>query len=378
MVSHKELELKKLKELTDSINMDEEKSIAFITLLKAWKEISKEFSKEDAEYWGYEEFFNKGFSVNELKIVFQELGDKYIIFKQYFQLYGESLLINEDNLIDIYHFLESSFTHISLNSLFYKEKESLCFVEDIALLAIKLLGIDNKKPIDKTDKQPQLFNYMNYNQNPSIYIPFSVGFPYIKWLQKSIFIECSNLKSSFVANLIKIIENKEITFALNNPLINKPSFVLKDKKHKLKRFEYSISFPNSTAKIKSINDRDIFGRFVVSNDPTSNTEVAMFEHIISVTEKKAAILFNVGFSYRNNKVEAEFKKYLIDNNLLEAVIQLPANIYNVTQVEKTLFIINKNKSDDRVFFINLDNNEFKKKFKKLSKGDVKTFSKYGV
>ena len=71
MVSHKELELKKLKELTDSINMDEEKSIAFITLLKAWKEISKEFSKEDAEYWGYEEFFNKGFSVNELKIVFQ-------------------------------------------------------------------------------------------------------------------------------------------------------------------------------------------------------------------------------------------------------------------------------------------------------------------
>ena len=75
-------------------------------------------------------------------------------------------------------------------------------------------------------------------------------------------------------------------------------------------------------------------------------------------KNKAIVLMPVGFTFRSG-IEQDLRKYLIDNNFLDAIIQLPPNMYSATSVETTLFIINKNRSNtEGVLFINLKDEKF--------------------
>lgn len=65
----------------------------------------------------------------------------------------------------------------------------------------------------------------------------------------------------------------------------------------------------------------------------------------------------VGFTYRSG-TEEDFRRYLIEKNYLEAIIQLPPNMHNATSIETTFFVINKQKEDDKVLFINLKDERF--------------------
>lgn len=60
-----------------------------------------------------------------------------------------------------------------------------------------------------------------------------------------------------------------------------------------------------------------------------------------------------GILYRSGK-EKLFRKYLIDNNYLEAVEDIPANkeFFDDTIIQTVLLVFRKNKTDDNVIFIN--------------------------
>jgi len=52
------------------------------------------------------------------------------------------------------------------------------------------------------------------------------------------------------------------------------------------------------------------------------------------------------------------QKYIIDNNWLDAIIQLPPNLHSATSIETTFFIINKEKKDNKIYFFNLKESRF--------------------
>jgi len=172
----------------------------------------------------------------------------------------------------------------------------------------------------------------------------------------------------FIAELIHIIEHRNIEFTFNNPL-ESPTYINETASHLLKQFDCVLSFPPmGLATNNKFLDSDKFNRFKF-HKVKSSRDIAHFEHILAQTKSKAVVLMPVGFTYRAS--DEAFRKSLIEANILEAVIQLPPNLHNATSIETTLFIINKNKDNNKVHFINLKDSSFiKREGRKLILNDI--------
>lgn len=73
-------------------------------------------------------------------------------------------------------------------------------------------------------------------------------------------------------------------------------------------------------------------------------------HWLSATGTAAIVCFP-GIMYRGG-AEQKIRKYLIDNNFVDCVIQLPENLFFGTQIATCIMTIKRNKKDDKVLFIN--------------------------
>jgi type I restriction enzyme M protein len=157
---------------------------------------------------------------------------------------------------------------------------------------------------------------------------------------------------------MRVIESVNINFKRIDPL-ELPSFTNENAPHLLKQFDCVLSFPfmGMTTSNKFL-DTDKFNRFKF-HKAKSSRDIAHFEHILAQTKGKAVVLMPVGFTYR--AIEEAFRKSIVDENILEAIIQLPPNLHNATSIETTFFIINKNKKNDKVLFINLKDEQFIKR-----------------
>lgn len=86
--------------------------------------------------------------------------------------------------------------------------------------------------------------------------------------------------------------------------------------------------------------------------PKSKADLAFTMHILSwlSTKGTAAIVEFPGVLYRGG-AEQKIRKYLIDNNYVDAVIQLPSNLFFGTGIATCLLILKKSKSDNKTLFI---------------------------
>ena len=64
----------------------------------------------------------------------------------------------------------------------------------------------------------------------------------------------------------------------------------------------------------------------------------------------AAIVCFPGIMYRGG-AEQKIRKYLVDNNYVDCVIQLPANLFFGTPIATCILVMKKNKKDNKVLFI---------------------------
>lgn len=67
-------------------------------------------------------------------------------------------------------------------------------------------------------------------------------------------------------------------------------------------------------------------------------------------EGTAAIVCFPGVFYRGG-AEQKIRRYLIDNNFVDAVIQMPDNLFYGTSIATCLLILKRNRPDSRVTFI---------------------------
>ena len=64
----------------------------------------------------------------------------------------------------------------------------------------------------------------------------------------------------------------------------------------------------------------------------------------------AAIVCFPGVMYRSG-AEQKIRKYLIDNNYIDCIIQLPDNLFYGTSIATCIMVLKKSKIDNKVLFI---------------------------
>lgn len=86
--------------------------------------------------------------------------------------------------------------------------------------------------------------------------------------------------------------------------------------------------------------------------PKSKADLAFVMHMLSwlATNGTAAIVCFPGVMYRGG-AEKKIRKYLVDNNFVDAVIQLPENLFFGTSIATCILVLKKNKTDSDVMFI---------------------------
>lgn len=90
--------------------------------------------------------------------------------------------------------------------------------------------------------------------------------------------------------------------------------------------------------------------------PKSKADLAFTLHILNwlSTSGTAAIVEFPGVLYRSG-AEAKIRKYLVDNNFVDAVIQLPPDLFFGTPISTCIVVLKKSKKDNSTFFINASN-----------------------
>ena len=90
--------------------------------------------------------------------------------------------------------------------------------------------------------------------------------------------------------------------------------------------------------------------------PKSKADLAFTMHMLSwlATNGTAAIVEFPGVLYRGG-AEQKIRKYLIDNNYIDTVIQLPANLFFGVGIATCIIVLKKSKKDNATLFIDASN-----------------------
>ena len=90
--------------------------------------------------------------------------------------------------------------------------------------------------------------------------------------------------------------------------------------------------------------------------PKSKADLAFIMHSLSwlAPNGTAAIVCFPGIMYRGG-AEQKIRKYLIDNNFIDCVIQLPSNLFFGTSIATCIMVLKKGKKDSSTLFIDATN-----------------------
>ena len=90
--------------------------------------------------------------------------------------------------------------------------------------------------------------------------------------------------------------------------------------------------------------------------PKSKADLAFIMHSLSwlAPNGTAAIVCFPGIMYRGG-AEQKIRKYLIDNNFIDCVIQLPANLFFGTSIATCIMVLKRGKADNKTLFIDASN-----------------------
>ena len=133
-----------------------------------------------------------------------------------------------------------------------------------------------------------------------------------------------------------------------------------------KPFDAIVSNPPYSIKWKGSDDPTLINddRFAPAGvlAPKSKADFAFVLHSLSYLSSKgrAALVCFPGIFYRGG-AEQKIRKYLVDNNYVETIINLAPNLFYGTTIAVTLLVLSKHKKDTKTQFIDATSKEFFKK-----------------
>ena len=86
--------------------------------------------------------------------------------------------------------------------------------------------------------------------------------------------------------------------------------------------------------------------------PKSKADMSFIMHMLAwlATNGTAAIVCFPGVMYRSG-AEQKIRKYMVDNNFVDCIIQLPSNLFFGTSIATNIMVLKKSKKDNNVLFI---------------------------
>lgn len=120
---------------------------------------------------------------------------------------------------------------------------------------------------------------------------------------------------------------------------------------------YSIKWEGSDNGLL-INDQRFAPAGVLA--PKSKADFAFIMHCLHwlATNGTAAIVCFPGIMYRGG-AEKKIRKYLIENNYIESIIQLPDNLFYGTNIATCIMVLKKSKIDNKTLFIDASKESIK-------------------
>ena len=121
-------------------------------------------------------------------------------------------------------------------------------------------------------------------------------------------------------------------------------------------FELIVSNPPYSIKWDGDDDATLINdpRFAPAGvlAPKSKADLAFVMHCLSWLSSNgtAAIVCFPGVMYRGG-AEQKIRKYLVDNNFIDCIIQLPDNLFFGTSIATCIMVLKKNKADGNILFI---------------------------
>lgn len=100
-------------------------------------------------------------------------------------------------------------------------------------------------------------------------------------------------------------------------------------------------------------EHDLFERFRLGTPPKHRVEYAFLLHMVESAREgsgKIVTLLPMGALFRGGN-EGQIRERLIEKNLLDCVVALPANLFYGTGIPVALLFLRKDKSDQRITFI---------------------------
>lgn len=90
--------------------------------------------------------------------------------------------------------------------------------------------------------------------------------------------------------------------------------------------------------------------------PKSKADLAFIMHSLAwlATNGTAAIVCFPGIMYRGG-AEKKIRQYLIDNNFIDCIIQLPSNLFFGTSIVTCIMVLKKGKADNKTLFVDASN-----------------------
>lgn len=133
--------------------------------------------------------------------------------------------------------------------------------------------------------------------------------------------------------------------------LDNPKYTLDNK---LQKYSVVLSVPPWGLNWKNCQaEKDVFGRYSRGVPAKNRAELAYVSHMVECMDDsygRMAVVLPSGAVFRQGK-DKEIRKSLVQDNLIDAVIGLPNNIFSGTTIELVLLVFRKQKESDSILFI---------------------------
>lgn len=207
----------------------------------------------------------------------------------------------------------------------------------------------------------------NFNKNANIFL-------YGQELNSSTYAICK-------ADML--LKGEDIDYIKGGDKEHHKASTLSNDQHHDKRFDYILSNPpfgvswekDGTA-VENEFERGLSGRFGAGLPKISDAQFLFMQHIVSKLKRKeegggeAAVIFNSSPMYTGEvgSGENKIRRFILENDLLDAIIALPDSIFFNTDIPTFIWILSNKKDSDRKGKVQLINAQNIKRFLKKRLG----------
>jgi type I restriction enzyme M protein len=153
-----------------------------------------------------------------------------------------------------------------------------------------------------------------------------------------------------IAKMNVILHNMEADIRRGDTIRN-PKFL--DENGKLRQFDYVVANPMWNQDFpEDVYVNDKFDRFVFGIPPSNSGDWGWIQHMYASAKEKVVVIIDTGAVSRGSGTkgtnrERDIRKKFVENDLIEAVILTPENLFYNTPAAGVIIVINKNKPEER-------------------------------